>query len=76
MLAPGGNWFECVSFWGTWVAQWVKASAFGSSCDPSVLGSSPASGSLLSREPASLARPPTTSLPASLPTCDLSLSAK
>ena len=39
---------------GAWVAQWVKASAFGSGCDPRVLGSSPASGSLLGREPASL----------------------
>ena len=33
------------------MAQWVKASAFGSGHDPRVLGSSPASGSLLSREP-------------------------
>ena len=41
---------------GTWVAQWVKASAFGSGHDPRVLGSSPTSGSLLSREPASLPR--------------------
>ncbi|XP_059257175.1 probable inactive peptidyl-prolyl cis-trans isomerase-like 6 isoform X2 [Mustela nigripes] len=38
---------------GAWVAQWVKASAFGSGHDPRVLGSSPASGSLLGREPAS-----------------------
>ena len=36
-----------------WVAQGVKASAFGSGHDPRVLGSSPASGSLLSREPVS-----------------------
>ena len=35
------------------MAQWVKASAFGSGHDPRVLGSSPASGSLLSWEPAS-----------------------
>ena len=38
---------------GAWVAQWVKASAFSSGHDLRVLGSSPASGSLLSREPAS-----------------------
>ena len=38
---------------GAWVAQWVKASAFGWGCDPRVLGSSPTSGSLLSGEPAS-----------------------
>ena len=37
---------------GTWVAQWVKASAFSSGHDPRVLGSSPALGSLLRREPA------------------------
>ena len=49
---------------GTWVAQGVKASAFDSGHDPRVLGSSPTSGSLLSREPASLPL----SLPASLPT--------
>ena len=30
---------------GAWVAQWVKASAFGSGHDPGVLGSGPASGS-------------------------------
>ena len=36
---------------GTWVAQWVKASALSSGRDPGVLGSSPASGSLLSRKP-------------------------
>ncbi|XP_059247822.1 uncharacterized protein LOC132012179 isoform X5 [Mustela nigripes] len=47
---------------GTWVAQWVKASAFGSGHDPRVLGSSPALGSLLSRESASFSL----SLPASL----------
>ena len=40
--------------WGAWVAQWVKASAFGSGHDPEVLGSSPELGSLLSGEPASL----------------------
>ena len=57
-------------YWGTWVAPWVKASAFGSGHDPRVLGSSPASGSLRSGEPA----PSSLSLPASLPTCDLSLS--
>ena len=51
------------------MAQWVKASAFGSGHDLRVLGSSPAWGSLLSREPASLPL----SLTASLPTCDLSL---
>ena len=39
---------------GAWVAQWVKASAFSSGHDPRILGSSPASGSLLSGEPASL----------------------
>ena len=38
---------------GNWVAQWVKASAFASGHDPSILGSSPAWGPLLSREPAS-----------------------
>ena len=38
---------------GTWVAQWVKDSAFGSGHDLRVLGSSPESGSLLSGEPAS-----------------------
>ena len=54
-----------------WVAQWVKASAFSSGHDPRVLGSSPVSGSLLSGEPAS-----SLSLPASLPTCDASLSNK
>ena len=36
---------------GTWVAQWVKASAFSSGYDPRVLGWSPTSGSLLSGEP-------------------------
>ena len=64
LLSPGyrkGNWR------GAPVAQWVKASAFASGHDPRVLGSSPVSGSLLSREPASLPL----SLPASLPTCDL-----
>ena len=35
---------------GTWVAQWVKASAFGSGHDLRVLGWSPTSGSLLSRK--------------------------
>ena len=40
-------------FGGTWVAQWVKASTFGSGHDPGVLGSSPALGSLLGRKPAS-----------------------
>ena len=54
------------------MAQWVKASAFGSGHDPGILGSSPASGSLLSIEPASLPL----SLPASLPACDLCLSNK
>ena len=53
---------------GAWVAQWVKASAFGSGRDPRVLGSSPESGSLLLGEPAS------SSLSATLSTCDLSLS--
>ena len=52
---------------GTWVARWVKASAFGSGHDLRVLGSSPAPGSLLSGEPASRLPHP----PASLPTCDL-----
>ena len=48
--------FVCIkvkSVVGTWVAQWVEASAFSSGHDLRVLGSSPASGSLLSREPAS-----------------------
>ena len=49
------------------MAQWVKVAAFGSGHDPGILGSSPASGSLLSWEPASSLL----SLPASLPTCDL-----
>ena len=35
------------------MVQWVKAPAFGSGHDLGVLGSSPVSGSLLSREPAS-----------------------
>ena len=48
----------------------VKASAFGSGHDLRVLGSSPASGSLLGGEPASSS---CLSLPASLPTCDLSV---
>ena len=58
--------------WGAWVAQWVGPlpSAPGSGRDPAVLELSPALGSLLSGEPASLLL----SLPASLPTCDLSLS--
>ena len=51
---------------GTWVVQWVKASAFGSGHD----GSSPASGSLLSREPAS------SSLSLCLPLCLLAISVK
>ena len=55
---------------GAWVAQWVGASAFGSGHDPRVLESSPTSGSPLRGEPASSSL----SLPASLPTCDLSLS--
>ena len=38
---------------GTWVAQWVGASAFGSGHGIRVLGSSPTSGSLLRGEPAS-----------------------
>ena len=46
-------WFKNRDYWGTWVAQWVKVSAFGSGHDPRVLGSSPTLGSLLSREPAS-----------------------
>ena len=53
---------------GAWVAQWVKASAFGSGHGLRVPGSSPTSGSLLSGEPAS------PSLLASLPTYDLLLS--
>ena len=56
---------------GTWVAQWVKASAFSSGHDPRVLGSSPQLGSLLSGEAASPPPPP-----AALPTCDLSPSVK
>ena len=31
--------------WSTWVAQWVKASAFSSGHDPKVLESRPVSGS-------------------------------
>ena len=58
--------------WGSWVAQWVKASAFSSGHDLGVLGLSSTSGSLLGREPASLPL----SLPVSLPTCDLCLSSK
>ena len=58
-------------FRGIWVAQWVKAPAFGSGHDLRVLGSSPTLGSLLSKEAAS-----PLSLPASLPTCDLSMSNK
>ncbi|XP_059027247.1 large ribosomal subunit protein eL34 isoform X1 [Mustela lutreola] len=46
---------------GTWMAQWVKASAFGFSHGPRVLEWSPTLGSLLSREPASP--------PVSLPLC-------
>ena len=42
---------------GAWVAQWVKASAFGSGHDPRVLGKSPASDSLLNGEPASFPLP-------------------
>ena len=57
-----------VIFRGTWVAQWVKAAAFGSGHDPRVLGWSPALGSLLSWVPDSL------SLSASPPACALSLS--
>ena len=56
----GMEWFKTVTtansfkkiLRGAWVAQWVKASAFGSGHDPGVLGSSPASGSLLRGEPA------------------------
>ena len=55
--------------WGAWVAPWVEASAFGSGHGLRVLGLSPVMGSPLSGEPAS-----PLSLPASLPTCDLSLS--
>ena len=47
------NFFSNFKSRGTWVAQWVKASAFSSGHDPRVLESSPTSGSLLSREPAS-----------------------
>ena len=43
---------------GAWVAQCVKASAFGSGHDLRVLGSSPTLGSLLSRKPASLSSTP------------------
>ena len=56
-----------VILWDAWEAQWVKGSAFGSGHGHRVLGSSPASGSLLSREPAS------PSLSACLSTCDFSL---
>ena len=58
-----------VAFRGTWVAQWVKASAFSSGHDPRVLGSSPVLGSLLSREPAS----PSLCLPFCLLVISLSL---
>ena len=46
------NFFKKWDYWGPWVAQWLKASAFGSGHDLGVLGSSPASGSLLRGEPA------------------------
>ena len=65
------EWIKYLKNWGAWVAQWVKASAFSSGHDLRVLGYSPASGSLLCREPAS-----PLFLPASLPTCDFSLSHK
>lgn len=45
---------ERQGFWGTWVAQRVRASAFGSGYDLRVLRWSPALGSLLSGEPTSL----------------------
>ena len=48
-----------------WVAQWVKASAFGSGHDPGVLGSSPRIGLSAQREACGI---PLLSLPASLPT--------
>ena len=57
---------------GAWVAQWVKASAFGSGHDLRVLGWSPAWGSLLRREPASL--PLSACLSAYLSSLSLSLS--
>ena len=56
-------------YWrGTWVAQWVKASAFGSghdlgSWDPALHRAFCSAGSLF----------PPLSVPASLPTCDLIL---
>ena len=53
---------------GAWVVQWVKASAFSSGHDPGVLGSSP---ELVSLPQQGACLP--LSLPASLPTCDLSL---
>ena len=52
--------FQNCQWGGTWVAQWVEAR---------VLGSSPASCSMLSVEPASSSL----SLPAYLPTCDFCL---
>ena len=51
--------------WGAQVAQWIKASAFGSGHDPRVPGSSAASGY---REPAS------SSLSLCLPLCLLVIS--
>ena len=47
------TWLRFARCRGTWVAQWVKASAFGSGHDPRILGLSPASCSLLNGEPAS-----------------------
>nr|XP_035925429.1 RNA 3'-terminal phosphate cyclase isoform X4 [Halichoerus grypus]XP_035925430.1 RNA 3'-terminal phosphate cyclase isoform X4 [Halichoerus grypus] len=50
-----------VSSWGSWVAQ--SLSAFGSGHDPRVLGSSPASGSLLHGKPASPSPTPSACVP-------------
>ena len=67
------SWDKNIDERGAWVAQWVKASAFGSGHDLRVLGWSPASGSLLSREPAS---PLSLCLPLCLLVISLSLSNK
>ena len=62
---------EKAKWQGAWVAQSCKASAFGSGCDPRVLGSSPASGSLLCWEPASSSPTPPPVFPLSLALCQI-----